>query len=82
MNNAFLDRCAASFAASTQGIADTRARVSEMAMRAWQRPLQSDETVRLVSWVQQAITVSDAPETAWSALARVLLTSNEFLYVE
>jgi len=79
------------FAARIMGLApDDSARIQLACRMAWSRPPESDETSDCLEFLQkyrqqlaEAKTPMDQIDTlAWSALARTLLSSNEFVFVD
>ncbi len=60
---------------------DPSARIAVGHQLAWGRPPAPDELDRALRFVRDAAAVS-ADRDAWTSLARVLLTANEFLYID
>lgn len=93
MNNTFIDERARALArrAIRAGTGDD-VRLATMASLCWQRPLRSEETAMLFEGLARARAFPvDSPrrdvraleiEEPWIVLARVFLTSNEFMYVD
>jgi Protein of unknown function (DUF1553)/Protein of unknown function (DUF1549)/Planctomycete cytochrome C len=91
MNNPFVLEQAGTWARRlTAGSCSPRTRIERAFQTAWGRPPEPDELERTLGFVQAyrdrtaAIgTPSDSAELdAWTSLATVMLTSNEFLYVD
>jgi cytochrome c553 len=82
LNNPFVLDCADGLAgrmiAAGSGPADRVARGFELA---WGRPPEAGERDRALRFVRDAGTVT-ADRNAWTSLAKVLLTANEFLYID
>ena len=93
MNNPFIEERARALAKRVMraGEADD-ARLAGLAALCWQRPLRADETRVLLEGLAQARAEQTGSvgrdregidvEEPWRVLARVFLTSNEFLYVD
>ena len=91
MNNPFIADCAFSFAQRViAASADPEKRVRLAAELAWNRPPSDDELDRFTRYVKTysdelaraGRTGTEAEREAWASLARVVLTANEFLYVD
>jgi hypothetical protein len=90
-NNAFVGECAVAFAkrlaAATE---DPTERITLATALAWNRPPQHEEVQRFLRYqrdYEQATRSAGAPgerieSETWASLARVILTANEFLYVD
>ncbi len=70
--------------------ATDKERMDLMAYLTWGRPLKPDEQVRFNGWLNQATLLAadsgldpaQSRQEAWTSLAMVTLTANEFLYVD
>ncbi len=89
MNNPFVNEQAAALAERLlQADDDERDRVSLAGRLCWSREMTADEVDRAVSFLsatRQAAgqgSVAEADRAAWTSFARVVLASNEFLYVD
>jgi mono/diheme cytochrome c family protein len=91
LNNPLLADQARGFAARMLAAnSDPAARVQAATLSAWARPAEADETARALAYLdavrQELINTgcaSDELELAsWTSYARVLLSANEFLYVD
>jgi hypothetical protein len=82
LNNPFVLECAEELAgrmiAARDEPGDRIARGYELA---WGRPPAADERARAIRFVREASAAASERE-AWIGLARVLLTANEFLYID
>ncbi len=90
-NNAFVHEQAAGFADRLiAGFHDNRARIAAAHELAWGRPAAPDELKRAVRYLSDCKTAlaaagasePDRERLAWASLAKVILTSNEFLYID
>jgi hypothetical protein len=90
-NNPFVQEQAAAFADRLiAGQTETRSRIREAYQLAWGRPPgpeEIDRCLRYLSDCRNALDSARAPQAAtehviWSSLSKVMLTSNEFLYVD
>jgi hypothetical protein len=93
MNNSFLEERALALARRILGSSSSETtRISNLTRLVWGRPPVPDETTRFARWLEEArLAIAGDPDFArlpdpatetWAALARVVLTSNEFLYVD
>ena len=53
-----------------------------MALHYYGRPARPDEITRLENAVNNALAAGEGDQKAWASVARVLMASNEFLYIE
>jgi hypothetical protein len=82
LNNPFVGECAAGLAGRMVGAScDPVARISLGHELAWGRPPEPRELEGALRFIRQAASASSDRE-AWSAMARVLLTANAFLYID
>jgi hypothetical protein len=91
MNNAFVREQAEGLAKRLIVAAtDPRERIGLAYERAWGRPPQPDETAKALAYIEnygRGLSQAGAPAgqveiEAWTSHARLLLTANEFLYVD
>jgi hypothetical protein len=91
MNNPFVVECAEGFSRRLIAAAERpEARIALGYELAWGRPPTGAEVGRALEFVSQASAVApgdaspraDADRQAWTSLARILLTANEFLYID
>jgi hypothetical protein len=91
MNNPFVARCASALAGRLVAATDDPAgRVALAISLAWNRPPRGDEVGRLRPFVEEygresarEGTPRETAETeAWTSLARIVLTADEFLYLD
>ena len=83
MNNAFIDERARALARRVMAAGrDDDARLSALAAWCWQRPLRPGELTLLRDGLSQARALGPDAADPWTLLARVFLTSNEFLHVD
>ncbi len=85
MNAPLVHRAGAALAARILAAADTRAgRIGAGTLLAWGRVADADEAAGLEAFLEACAAADPgAPQRdAWEALARVLLTSNPFLFVD
>jgi cytochrome c553 len=82
LNNPFVLGCAEGLAGRMIAAGDrTTDRIAHGFELAWGRPPEPDERDRAFRFVGDAASVATDRE-AWTGLARVLLTANEFLYID
>jgi hypothetical protein len=82
LNNPFVAECAAGLADRMGGASgDPEARLTLGYELAWGRPPEPREIEGALRFIRNASRVSSDRE-AWTALAKVLLTANEFLYID
>ena len=53
-----------------------------MALHYYGRPARPDEITRLENAVNNALAAGEGDQKAWASVARVLMASNEFLYID
>jgi hypothetical protein len=89
LNDPFFHDCAAAFARRvTSASDDDRARLDAACELALQRPATDAEQRRAAAFLTEAAPqFTDVPEAerrnaAWTALARVILGGNEFVYLD
>ncbi|MBM4022513.1 MAG: DUF1549 domain-containing protein [Planctomycetes bacterium] len=89
LNDAFFHDCAAAFVGRTASpAADDRRRLDAACRLAFQRPATAAEAERASRFLDEVAThLADLPtddrrDAAWVALARVLLGSNEFVFLD
>jgi hypothetical protein len=91
MNHPFVDEQARHLAERVRASSADRAlRVHQLHELAWSRPPVRAETKRCLGWLEEAVRAGAAagldPDRAeaeaWTCLARVMITANEFLYVD
>ncbi len=91
MNNPFVAEQAAAFADRMRASSEkARDRIAWAYLSAYGRPVKSDECDRALAYLDAfaaesasaGATREEAQREAWASYARVLLTSNEFVYVE
>lgn len=90
MNNPFVSEQAAAFAARLLNEPDPQARLVLGCTLAWGRPPLAAEAERATAFLQQYIEhaqrgglpAGESERAAWTGLARVLLASSQFVYVE
>ena len=88
MNNPWMRARAEAFANGVSGEGSDR--VAAMIERAWNRPPTVEESRRFLDYVAQyrgeaartGLTLIEAERDAWTSLARVVLSANDFLYVD
>ena len=90
-NNPFVQEQAAAFADRLIGSeTDTRSRIQDAYQLAWGRPPGPDEIDRWLRYLSDSrkalatarASQADTERAIWSSLAKVMLSSNEFLYVD
>src|SRR5262249_53772020 len=82
LNNSFVLECAEGLAGRMIAAGDDpAARLARGCELAWGRPPEADEVARALRHVGDAARVSTDRE-AWTSLARILMTANEFLYID
>jgi hypothetical protein len=91
MNSQFMHDTAASFASrACRDASDPRARIRRMEELAYSRPPTTEETARAEEYLAQFRTLAlstglnptRADAEAWQSYARVILTANEFFYLD
>jgi hypothetical protein len=91
LNNPFLTEQARGFAARLIGqYSEPRARVERAISQAWGRAAEADEIARALHYLaaarqeldQSGCAPGELDLAAWTSYARVLLSANEFLYVD
>ena len=80
MNSPEVQTEAGAFAARVLHL-PTDMRISEAFLLAWQRPPSEDEEARAKAFVAEYLRQQDE-KAAWTALCRILLTSNDFFYLD
>jgi hypothetical protein len=82
LNNPFVLQCAEGFAGRMIAAGDDPAvRVARGFELAWGRTPAPEETERALRYIKEADTVAGEREV-WTSLAKILLTANEFLYID
>lgn len=82
LNDPFVHREAERLATSViGGQAHTRARAEALFEMMFQRPATDAEVARVATFVEQYVQSATEPVT-WSALTRILMGSNEFLFID
>jgi hypothetical protein len=91
LNNPFVDEQARRLAGRVLAARSEEAERIRLAQElAWSRPPSREELVRWRDWLEQArkllagsdTSTDQSDEQAWNSLARVLLSANEFVYVD
>jgi hypothetical protein len=91
MNNPFVTQQAQGLARRIRStFSEERPRIQWAHQLCWNRPALPEEVARAVvflerfrqEWIQSRAPIEEADQEAWTSLARVLLSANEFVYVD